>query len=132
MNRVIMILLLLPAAGMMVVGCGGGEEAVPVEDVTLTPPPVETPTPAASVHPTSDNLPVQLTAAEAPAVIKDGNQETCPYSGGAIVKEIFADHDGKRVYFCKPKCVKKFNGAPGATVEQMESEGIILTTVELK
>jgi len=132
MKKAVMVLVLLTAAVWLMPGCGSNEEAAPVEDVTLTTPPVESAAPAASVHPTSDNLPVQLTAAEAPAVIEAGNQEVCPFSGGAIVKEIFADHDGKRVYFCQPKCVKRFNGDPGAAIEKMESASVILTTVELK
>ena len=132
MKKAVRVLVFLTAAVCMTTGCGSNEEAAPVEDVTLTTPPAESAPPAASVHPTSDNLPVQLTAAEAPAVIAAGNQEKCPFSDGAIVKEIFADFEGKRVYFCQPKCVKRFNGDPGTPIEKMESEGVILTTVELK
>jgi YHS domain-containing protein len=39
-------------------------------------------------------------------------QTTCPVMGGDINKEVYADHDGKRVYFCCPACVEKFKAEP--------------------
>lgn len=39
-------------------------------------------------------------------------QTTCPVMGGKINKELFADHDGKRVYFCCPACLPKFEKEP--------------------
>jgi YHS domain-containing protein len=56
-------------------------------------------------------------------------QTLCPVMGGAINKEIHADHDGKRVYFCCPPCAAKFLEDPAGYVEKLESEGISLERV---
>ena len=55
----------------------------------------------------------QWALAEEPAAT-DGPrpQTTCPVMGGKINKELFADYDGKRIYFCCPGCVKKFEADP--------------------
>ena len=53
-------------------------------------------------------------------------QTTCPVMGGKIVKTIFADHDGKRVYFCCAGCDATFKKDPEKYIKQMEDKGIIL------
>ncbi|NQT89332.1 YHS domain-containing protein [bacterium] len=53
-------------------------------------------------------------------------QATCPLMGGKIVKTIFADHDGKRVYFCCDSCIAKFKAEPEKFIKKMEDEGIVL------
>ena len=35
-------------------------------------------------------------------------QTTCPIMGGKIDKTVYADHDGKRVYFCCAGCIDPF------------------------
>jgi YHS domain-containing protein len=39
-------------------------------------------------------------------------QATCPVMGGAIDKNVFTEYKGKKVYFCCPGCVEKFNEDP--------------------
>ena len=53
-------------------------------------------------------------------------QTNCPLMGGKINKEIFADFDGKRVYFCCKGCVAPFNKEPAKYIKQLEDKGIEL------
>jgi YHS domain-containing protein len=39
-------------------------------------------------------------------------QTVCPVMGGAINKEIFAEYNGKKVYFCCSDCVAEFKKNP--------------------
>ena len=54
------------------------------------------------------------------------SQTTCPVMGGKINKNIFADHDGKRIYFCCAGCTEKFEGDPEAYIEKLEDAGVTL------
>ena len=53
-------------------------------------------------------------------------QTQCPVMGGEINKEFYADHDGKRVYFCCQGCVETFKKDPEKYLEKMEAEGVVL------
>ena len=53
-------------------------------------------------------------------------QTTCPVMGGAIDKTIYADHDGKRVYFCCAACVDTFKADPEKHIGKLEAEGVVL------
>jgi YHS domain-containing protein len=55
-------------------------------------------------------------------------QETCPLMGGAINKEIYADYNGKRVYFCCAGCIAPFNKEPEKYIKQLENAGVELDT----
>jgi YHS domain-containing protein len=50
-------------------------------------------------------------------------QTTCPVMGGEINKEIYADHDGKRVYFCCPACIEKFKNDPDKYPGKLKESG---------
>ena len=52
--------------------------------------------------------------------MKDGNK---------INKNIYADYEGKRIYFCSTACKKEFEKAPGKIIKQMEDKGIVLEKV---
>ena len=39
-------------------------------------------------------------------------QTTCPVMGGDIDKNIYADYNDKRVYFCCKMCIDKFKAEP--------------------
>jgi YHS domain-containing protein len=56
-------------------------------------------------------------------------QTTCPLMGGKINKEIYADHEGKRVYFCCKGCIAAFKKDPAKYVAQLEEQGVELETV---
>ena len=56
-------------------------------------------------------------------------QTTCPLMGGKINKKIFADHDGKRVYFCCAGCIAGFKKDPAKYVKKLEDAGVTLEKV---
>jgi YHS domain-containing protein len=51
-------------------------------------------------------------------------QTVCPVLGGHIDKNVYADYQGKRVYFCCPGCVDPFNQNPGQYLKKLETQGI--------
>jgi YHS domain-containing protein len=51
-------------------------------------------------------------------------QTTCPVMGGKIDKNIFADHEGKRVYFCCKGCIPEFQKDPAKYIKKLEDEGV--------
>ena len=53
-------------------------------------------------------------------------QTTCPIEGGKINKAIFADYQGKRVYFCCAGCPEEFKKDPAKYVKKLEDDGITL------
>ena len=53
-------------------------------------------------------------------------QKLCPVLGGGIDKSVYADYQGKRVYFCCAGCIEAFNKNPQKFVQMMETEGIVL------
>ncbi len=60
------------------------------------------------------------------ATVSAKAQTTCPVMGGAINKSIYADHDGKRVYFCCPGCGPAFKKDPEKYIKKLEDEGVTL------
>ncbi len=57
------------------------------------------------------------------------SQTTCPVMGNKIDKKIFADHNGKRVYFCCEDCLPKFKESPEKYIKKLEDEGVILEKI---
>ena len=53
-------------------------------------------------------------------------QTTCPVMGGAINKSIYADHEGKRVYFCCNACVSTFKAGPAKYIKKLEDAGVTI------
>ena len=51
-------------------------------------------------------------------------QTTCPVMGGNINKNIFADYQGKRVYFCCNGCDAEFNKNPEKYLKMLEEQGV--------
>jgi YHS domain-containing protein len=66
---------------------------------------------------------VVLAAGEAP---KGKPQTICPVMGGEIDKSVYADYEGKRVYFCCDACRKDFQKNPAMYIKKMEDQGILL------
>ena len=62
-------------------------------------------------------------------VVATQNQTTCPAMGGEIDKSVFADYEGKRVYFCCAPCLAEFNKNPEKYVKQLEDDGVTLEKV---
>jgi YHS domain-containing protein len=51
-------------------------------------------------------------------------QTKCPVMGGDINKEIYADHEGKRVYFCCAACLPQFKEDPEKYLAKMKEAGV--------
>lgn len=55
-----------------------------------------------------------------------GNQVLCPVRGGQINKNVFADYQGKRIYFCCPPCIGDFRRNPDKYIKKLEDMGVVL------
>ena len=53
-------------------------------------------------------------------------QTTCPVVGGKVNKEVYADYQGKRVYFCCAGCIDEFKKDPAKYVKKLEDSGVTL------
>lgn len=81
---------------------------------------------------------VMVKATESPSVAKGAaetsvkKQTVCPIMGGSIDRSIYADANGKRVYFCCNGCPATFKKDPAKYIAIMEKDGITLdkTTAE--
>ena len=51
-------------------------------------------------------------------------QETCPVMGGKINTEIYADYEGKRVYFCCEACIPTFKEDPEKYLAKLKEMGV--------
>ncbi len=40
-------------------------------------------------------------------------QVTCPVSGNPVDQKVYTEHKGRKVYFCCPDCIPKFEADPG-------------------
>ncbi|SHI83602.1 YHS domain-containing protein [Halodesulfovibrio aestuarii] len=56
-------------------------------------------------------------------------QKNCPVMGGEINKDLHADYNGKRVYFCCPACGPQFKKSPEKFVKKLEDQGVKLEVV---
>jgi len=74
--------------------------------------------PKASAPPTQKTPATQTVATNA--------QTTCPVTGKKIDKNIYADYQGKRVYFCCADCKAKFSADPAKYIKLLEDKGITL------
>ncbi|MEN7972472.1 MAG: efflux RND transporter periplasmic adaptor subunit [Verrucomicrobiota bacterium] len=59
-------------------------------------------------------------------------QMLCPVMGNPINKEVYADYQGQRVYFCCAGCDSTFMEDPEKHLEQMRAEGVEPEKVESK
>lgn len=50
-------------------------------------------------------------------------QTTCPVMGGTINKELYADHNGERVYFCCMACPPQFAKDPEKYIKKLKTMG---------
>ena len=50
-------------------------------------------------------------------------QKTCPVMGAPINKEVYSDHDGRRVYFCCAGCIETFRVNPAKYLEKLKEKG---------
>ena len=57
-------------------------------------------------------------------------QESCPITGKKVDRGIYADYEGKRVYFCCAACPESFKKDPARYVKEMEAKGITLDKIQ--
>jgi YHS domain-containing protein len=50
-------------------------------------------------------------------------QTLCPVTGDAISKDVFVDHEGKRIYFCCDMCIPTFKKDPAVYLKKIEEKG---------
>ena len=53
-------------------------------------------------------------------------QTVCPVMGNEINKEVYADYNGKRVYFCCQGCLSTFKKNPEKYMKKLEDGGVTL------
>ena len=59
-------------------------------------------------------------------------QTTCPVMGGKINKEIYVDHDGKRIFLCCKACVAEFGKDSAKYIKKLEDDGVTLEKAPAK
>ena len=59
-----------------------------------------------------------------PAPAQAKAQTTCPVLGGNIDKNVYADYQGKRIYFCCKGCDVEFKKNPEKYLKKLEDEGV--------
>jgi YHS domain-containing protein len=57
------------------------------------------------------------------------SQAACPVSGKDISKTVYADYDGKRVYFCCADCKAAFEKDPAKYIKKLKADGVKLEMV---
>jgi YHS domain-containing protein len=68
-----------------------------------------------------------LALAGGPALAADPKPQTlCPVLGGNINKQVYAEYQGKRIYFCCSGCITEFQKDPEKYMKKLEAEGITL------
>ena len=53
-------------------------------------------------------------------------QTTCPVLAGNIDKSVYADYQGKRIYFCCQGCDAEFEKNPEKYMKKLQDEGVTL------
>lgn len=61
---------------------------------------------------------------EAGGIKLEKTQTTCPVMGGKIDKKMYADYNGRRVYFCCSGCIPQFKSDPEKYLKKLEADGI--------
>lgn len=57
------------------------------------------------------------------------SQTSCPIKGGKINKDLYVDHDGKRVYLCCGECVISFKKDSAKYIAKMQKAGVALADI---
>ena len=53
-------------------------------------------------------------------------QTTCPVLTGDVDKSVYADYQGKRIYFCCKGCDAEFKKDPEKYMKKLQEEGVTL------
>lgn len=60
---------------------------------------------------------------------KSGEQTKCPMCGRKIDKDVYVDHEGKRVYLCSEKCKAPFEADPEVLMKKLADGGVVLEDI---
>lgn len=67
-----------------------------------------------------------LGAVEPKAAGEGKPQTTCPVLGGNVNQQVYADYQGKRIYFCCAGCDKEFLKEPEKYMQKLQEQGVTL------
>ena len=82
---------------------------------------------------TLQKTPTAIASPVAPPTPPAGKPQTlCPVMGKPIVKDVFTDHQGKRIYFCCPPCIDKFKADPDTFLKKLRDDGVTLQKTPTK
>ena len=59
-----------------------------------------------------------------------GPQTTCPVMGGAINKDLYVDHEGKRIYVCCEACLDDVKANPEKYIKELAEKGQRVEEIE--
>jgi len=65
-------------------------------------------------------------AADVKPALQATTQAKCPVLGGDINKQVYADYNGKRIYFCCSGCDTEFKKDPEKYMKKLEEQGVTL------
>jgi len=57
-------------------------------------------------------------------------QTTCPVMGGKINKDLYVDHEGKRVYLCCRGCIDVVKKDPQKYIKKLEAAGVSVAKLQ--
>ena len=57
-------------------------------------------------------------------------QTVCPVMGGKIDKNLYADYQGQRIYFCCPSCKETFFKEPEKYMKKFAEDKVLLESVQ--
>ncbi len=57
-------------------------------------------------------------------------QTVCPVMGGKIDKNVYADYQGQRIYFCCPSCVESFFNEPEKYMNKLHENKVLLESIQ--
>ncbi|MEW5924461.1 MAG: YHS domain-containing protein [Candidatus Zixiibacteriota bacterium] len=58
-------------------------------------------------------------------ILFENIQTTCPVSGEPIDKAVYADYNGRRIYFCCEKCIAEFVKMPDEYLNKLTPSGTV-------
>ena len=63
---------------------------------------------------------------EAEGITLEKRQTQCPVMGGKVNKNLYVDHNGKRIYVCCAGCITAVKKDPAKYIKKLEAEGVTL------
>ena len=130
--KMVLVVGLIVAVGLFVAGCGAEKKTEPTKHESPSAAPPATQKEVSPNNPRDTGMkqaPVQGTASAAAdkPTAGGGTQTFCPVMwGNPINKDIYADYNGKRVYFCCGYCQAKFKESPEMYIKKLEDAGVTI------